>query len=91
MLVLNGFAVIALIAAGIGIVNTLFMAVQERTREVGLMKAMGMSSGRVFSLFSLEAVVIGLIGSAIGRAGAIGVGQVVNSVAGGPPGRTCRG
>jgi putative ABC transport system permease protein len=82
VLVLNGFAVIALIAAGIGIVNTLFMAVQERTREVGLMKAMGLSSGRVFSLFSIEAVVIGLIGSAVGVLGAIGVGQLVNGVAG---------
>ena len=82
VLVLNGFAVIALIAAGIGIVNTLFMAVQERTREIGLMKAMGLSSGRVFSLFSIEAVVIGLIGSAVGVLGAIGVGQLVNSVAG---------
>jgi len=82
VLVLNGFAVIALIAAGIGIVNTLFMAVQERTREVGLMKAMGLSSGRVFSLFSIEAVVIGLVGSAVGVLGAIGVGQLVNGVAG---------
>ncbi|GAA1860485.1 ABC transporter permease [Myceligenerans crystallogenes] len=82
VLVLNGFAVIALIAAGIGIVNTLFMAVQERTREVGLMKAMGLSSGRVFSLFSIEAVVIGLVGSALGVLAAIGVGQIVGGVAG---------
>jgi putative ABC transport system permease protein len=82
VLVLNGFAIIALIAAGIGIVNTLFMAVQERTREVGLMKAMGLSSPRVFSLFSIEAVVIGLVGSAVGVLGAIGVGQLVNGVAG---------
>lgn len=77
VLVLNGFAVIALVAAGIGIVNTLFMAVQERTREVGLMKAMGLSSGRVFSLFSIEAVVIGLVGSALGVLGAVGAGQLV--------------
>ncbi|MFE6968883.1 ABC transporter permease [Isoptericola sp. NPDC057653] len=76
-LVLNGFAIIALIAASIGIINTLFMAVQERTREVGLMKAMGLSSAKVFSLFSIEAVVIGLLGSALGVIGAIGVGQVV--------------
>lgn len=80
VLVLNGFAVIALVAAGIGIVNTLFMAVQERTREVGLMKAMGLSSARVFSLFSIEAVVIGLVGSALGVLAAIGVGQVVGGV-----------
>lgn len=82
VLVLNGFAVIALIAAGIGIVNTLFMAVQERTREVGLMKAMGLSSPRVFALFSIEAVVIGLAGSALGVLAAIGVGQLVGSVSG---------
>ncbi|PUB20301.1 putative ABC transport system permease protein [Promicromonospora sp. AC04] len=82
VLVLNGFAVIALIAAGIGIVNTLFMAVQERTREVGLMKAMGLSSGRVFSLFSIEAVVIGLVGSALGVLAAIGVGQLVGGISG---------
>ncbi|MFV0407888.1 MAG: ABC transporter permease [Propioniciclava sp.] len=64
--VLNAFAVIALIAAAFGIINTLYMSVQERTREIGLMKAMGMGSGRVFSMFSLEAVFIGLLGSAIG-------------------------
>lgn len=82
VLVLNGFAVIALVAAGIGIVNTLFMAVQERTREVGLMKAMGLSSARVFSLFSIEAVVIGLVGSALGVLAAIGIGQVVGGISG---------
>ncbi|GAB2495772.1 ABC transporter permease [Promicromonospora xylanilytica] len=82
VLVLNGFAVIALVAAGIGIINTLFMAVQERTREVGLMKAMGLSSGRVFSLFSIEAVVIGLVGSALGVLGAVGAGLLVNGFSG---------
>lgn len=76
VLVLNGFAIIALLAASIGIINTLFMAVQERTREVGLMKAMGLSSAQVFSLFSIEAVVIGLLGSALGVIAAIAVGQV---------------
>lgn len=79
VLVLNGFAIIALVAASIGIINTLFMAVQERTREVGLMKAMGLSSARVFALFSVEAVVIGLLGSVLGVLAAVGVGQVVSS------------
>ncbi len=75
ILVLNAFAIIALIAAGFGIVNTLFMSVQERTREIGLMKAMGLSGSKVFGLFSLEAVVIGLLGSLLG----VGIGMAVGT------------
>ena len=75
--VLSAFAIVALIAASFGIVNTLLMSVQERTREIGLMKAMGMSNGRVFALFSLEAVVIGLLGSAIGALTAVAVGTAL--------------
>ena len=78
VLVLNGFAVIALLAAGFGIVNTLLMSVQERTREIGLMKAMGMASGKVFALFSVEAVVIGLLGSGLGTVIGMGVGTVIS-------------
>jgi putative ABC transport system permease protein len=77
ILVLNAFAVIALIAAGFGIINTLLMSVQERTREIGLMKAMGMSGGKVFALFSFEAVFIGFLGSAIGSA--IGIQEPVSN------------
>ncbi|MCC4908353.1 ABC transporter permease [Microbacterium sp. cx-59] len=79
VLVLNAFAVIALLAASFGIVNTLLMSVQERTREIGLMKAMGMGSGKVFGLFSLEAAFIGFLGSAIGAVGAIIVGSGVSA------------
>jgi len=80
ILVLNAFAFIALLAAGFGIINTLLMSVQERTREIGLMKAMGMSRGRIFALFSLEAVFIGFLGSAIGAVVAIGVGTAISGV-----------
>jgi putative ABC transport system permease protein len=80
ILVLNAFAVIALLAAGFGIVNTLLMSVQERTREIGLMKAMGMSGSRIFALFSTEAVFIGFLGSAIGSAVGIALGSVISSV-----------
>jgi putative ABC transport system permease protein len=79
--VLSAFAVVALIAASFGIVNTLLMSVQERTREIGLMKAMGMSNGRVFGLFSLEAVVIGFLGAALGALAAIGVGSAISTAA----------
>ncbi len=78
--VLNAFAVIALIAAGFGIINTLLMSVQERTREIGLMKALGMGAGKIFALFSTEAVFIGFLGSAIGALVAIALGTVISQV-----------
>lgn len=78
--VLNAFAIIALIAAGFGIVNTLLMSVQERTREIGLMKAMGMGRARIYALFSAEAVVIGFLGSVLGAAAAVGVGVAANGI-----------
>ncbi|NQX29599.1 ABC transporter permease [Microbacteriaceae bacterium VKM Ac-2854] len=77
--VLNAFAVIALIAAGFGIVNTLLMSVQERTREIGLMKAMGLGGGRIFVLFSAEAVFIGFLGSALGALVGIVLGSIVSA------------
>jgi putative ABC transport system permease protein len=79
VLVLNAFAIIALLAAAFGIVNTLYMSVQERTREIGLMKAMGMGSGRVFTLFSLEAAFLGFLGSAIGAGIAILAGTGISA------------
>ncbi|MDY6054492.1 ABC transporter permease [Micrococcus sp.] len=77
--VLNGFALIALLAASFGIINTLLMAVQERTREIGLMKALGMTGGKIFGLFTLEAVVIGLLGSLIGVGLGLAVGLIANA------------
>lgn len=78
---LNIFAAIALAAASFGIVNTLLMAVQERTREIGLMKALGLSRGRIFALFSLEAVLMGLWGSSIALVAANLLGRVGSNIA----------
>ncbi len=80
--VLTIFGVIALITASIGIVNTLLMSVQERTREIGLMKAMGLSSGRIFALFSLEAVSLGFWGGMLAAGLAVVIKQTVNPWAG---------
>jgi putative ABC transport system permease protein len=75
------FGAIALLAATFGIVNTLFMSVQERTREIGLMKAIGLSRHKVFLLFSFEAILIGFIGSGLGVLVAFGVGSGLNAFA----------
>lgn len=80
IVVLNGFALVALLAAGFGIVNTLLTSVQERTREIGLMKAMGMSGTRIFALFSIEAVFIAAIGTLVGMLATIGLGTAINPV-----------
>jgi len=72
---------IALLAASFGIINTLLMAVQERTREIGLMKAMGLGRNKIFMLFSIEAVLLGFWGSLLGSLAGIGIGQVVNRIA----------
>lgn len=81
-MILTIFGVIALITASIGIVNTLLMSVQERTREIGLMKAMGLSSGRIFALFSLEAVSLGFWGGMLAAGLAVVIKQTVNPWAG---------
>lgn len=80
MIVFNVFGGIALLAAAIGIVNTLLMSVEERTREIGLDKALGMSSGKIFLNFSFEAIALGFWGSFVGVAAAIIVGNIVNSI-----------
>ncbi len=57
------------------------MSVQERTREIGLMKAMGLSSPKVFLSFSLEAIMLGLYGSIIGIALSMIAGYAGNAFA----------
>lgn len=81
LIVFNIFGGIALVAASIGIINTLFMAVQERTREIGLDKALGMSNGKVFLSFSAEAIMLGFWGSLFGIVVSMIVGNIANVVA----------
>lgn len=65
-LVLVFIAAISLVVGGIGIMNTMLMAVLERTKEIGIMKAIGATNTTVLSLFLSEAGIIGLIGGVIG-------------------------
>ncbi len=69
---------ITILASVFGIVNTQYISVLERTREIGLIKALGMSSKKVLTLFVLEAMWIGFIGGAIGIIGGYVAGLVLN-------------
>lgn len=60
------FMIIILLALGFGIVNTMLMAVLERIKELGMLKAVGMSRGRVFRMIMLETVFLGLVGAVAG-------------------------
>ncbi|HEV7453756.1 MAG TPA: ABC transporter permease [Candidatus Saccharimonadales bacterium] len=72
------FGLITLIASFFGVVNTQYISVLERTREIGLMKALGTSRRTVSRLFMVEATWIGFIGAALGAAVAWGVGTALN-------------
>ncbi|MBR3323419.1 ABC transporter permease [Candidatus Saccharibacteria bacterium] len=80
LIVFTIFGAIALIAAAIGIINTLLMSVQERTREIGLEKALGLSKGKIFLSFSIEAIMLGFWGSALGTAVAMILGFIANNI-----------
>ena len=69
---------ITLIASTFGIVNTQYISVLERTREIGLMKALGMSRKQVSRLFTYEAAWIGFIGGGIGILLALLIGSLLN-------------
>jgi putative ABC transport system permease protein len=73
-----GFGIIALIASVFGIINTQYISVLERTREIGLMKALGMRGRSVSRLFQFEAAWIGFLGGVIGAAIAVILGVSLN-------------
>jgi len=85
-LFLAGIAAISLLVAGIGIMNIMIVSLMERTREIGILKALGMKSRTVLLIFLSESMIIGLIGAAMGIATGWGLANVVAIVfrGGGP-------
>jgi len=64
--VMNIFSVVIIAIAGVGILNLLLMAIYERTREIGMLGAMGFKPRQISLLFILEGIMIGLVGVAVG-------------------------
>lgn len=80
-LVLVGIATIAIVVGALGIMNTVYTSVHERTREIGVMKAVGASDGDVMYTFLIESGIIGLVGGAIGLLFGTGLAKGIEVVA----------
>jgi ABC-type lipoprotein release transport system permease subunit len=74
--VMNIFSVVILIIAGIGILNLLLMAVYERTREIGVLGALGFRPRQISGMFILEGTILGLVGVALG----VCLGLLINGI-----------
>ncbi len=80
-LVLSGIAAVALVVGAVGVMNTMFTSVLERTREIGVMKAIGATDRAVQAVFVMESGTIGAIGGLIGTIAGAALAKAAEAVA----------
>ncbi|HUZ76452.1 MAG TPA: ABC transporter permease [Chloroflexota bacterium] len=81
-LLLSAIAAISLVVGGIGIMNIMMVSVTERTREIGIRKALGATRGLILQQFLVEAVTLSVLGGALGIASGAGVARALSNVVG---------
>ena len=79
-ILLGGIAAISLVVGGIGIMNIMMVTVTERTREIGIRKAIGASRGTILTQFLIEAVVLCMMGCALGIFLSWAILQIVSTI-----------
>jgi len=81
-LIVIGIAAISLFIGGVGIANTMYTSVVERTKEVGIMKAIGAQNKEILSIFLIEAGLLGLGGGIVGAIVGLGGAMLISQIAG---------
>lgn len=79
---LAGIAGISLLVGGVGVMNTMFTSVLERTKEIGVMKAVGAKNSHVWTIFLIESGLMGLVGGVVGTVLGLGLSLFASSLIG---------
>ena len=80
-MIVIGIAAVSLLVGGIGIMNTMYTGVLERTREIGIMKAIGAQNKDILSIFLIESGLLGLVGGVMGVIFGFGVSKLIEYIA----------